>query len=191
MSIWTFFLNLPNLNIHNTSKKICIEIMPSSTPHQKISFYHLPTRGGAGIKLGGDDMWYVSIISTFPNAFPLVLDSNLHDLNETNPRLTLFSAELPWCCFCVEIKILGMERNFTENIFGINKKYWRKNQGQGSTPSPRGWEACLPPWARPPASWARWGSTDVNSNSIYSRSGRKKSDWRIHRVLWYGAAAKP
>ena len=29
--------------------------------------------------------WYVSVVSTFPNAFPLVLDSNLHDLNETNP----------------------------------------------------------------------------------------------------------
>ena len=32
--------------------------MPSSTPHQKFSFYHLPTRGWAGIKLG--DAWYVS-----------------------------------------------------------------------------------------------------------------------------------
>ena len=38
-------------------------------------------------KLGGVD--------TFPNAFPLVLDSNLHDLNDTNPGLMLFSAELP------------------------------------------------------------------------------------------------
>ena len=35
--------------------------MPSSTPHQKFSFYHLPTRGRAGIKLG--DAWYVSNIS--------------------------------------------------------------------------------------------------------------------------------
>ena len=25
-----------------------------------------------------------------------------------------------------------MTWNFTENIFGINKKYWRKNQGQGA-----------------------------------------------------------
>ena len=32
--------------------------MPSSTPHQKFCFYHLPTRGWAGIKLG--DAWYVS-----------------------------------------------------------------------------------------------------------------------------------
>ena len=43
----------------------------------------------------------------------------------------------------------------------------------------------------PPASWVPWCSTDLNSNSIYSRSGRKKSERRIHRVLRYGAAAKP
>ena len=35
--------------------------MLSSTPHQKFCFYHLPTRGRAGIKLG--DAWYVSNIS--------------------------------------------------------------------------------------------------------------------------------
>ena len=61
MSIWTFVLNLLNLNIHTTIKKIYIEIMPSSTPHQKFSFYHLPTRGRARIKLG--DAWYISNVS--------------------------------------------------------------------------------------------------------------------------------
>ena len=35
--------------------------MPSSTPHQKFCFYHLPTRGRAGIKHG--DAWYVSNVS--------------------------------------------------------------------------------------------------------------------------------
>ena len=35
--------------------------MPSSTPHQKFCFYHLPTRGRAGIKLG--DAWYISNVS--------------------------------------------------------------------------------------------------------------------------------
>ena len=61
MSIWTFVLNLSDLNIHTTIKKNYIEIMPSSTPHQKFGFYHLPTRGRAGIKLG--DAWYVSNVS--------------------------------------------------------------------------------------------------------------------------------
>ena len=35
--------------------------MPSSTPHQKFCFYHLPTQGRASIKLG--DAWYVSNVS--------------------------------------------------------------------------------------------------------------------------------
>ena len=35
--------------------------MLSSIPHQKFCFYHLPTRGRAGIKLG--DAWYVSNVS--------------------------------------------------------------------------------------------------------------------------------
>src|SRR3954462_10484568 len=61
MSISTFVLNLSDLNIHTTIEKIYIEIMPSSTPHQKFSFYHLPTRGRAGIKLG--DALYISNVS--------------------------------------------------------------------------------------------------------------------------------
>ena len=61
MSIWTFILNHLDLNIHATIKKITLRIMLGSIPHQKFSFYHLPTRGWAGIKLG--DAWYVSNVS--------------------------------------------------------------------------------------------------------------------------------
>ena len=35
---------------HN--KENSLRIMLGSIPHQKICFYHLPTRGRAGIKLG-------------------------------------------------------------------------------------------------------------------------------------------
>ena len=49
-----------------------------------------------------------------------------------NWQFSLFSAELPWCYFCAEIKVLGMTWKSTEQIFGINKKYWRKNQHQGA-----------------------------------------------------------
>ena len=38
---------------HN--KENYIEIMLGSIPHQKLCFYHLPTRGRAGIKLGDVD----------------------------------------------------------------------------------------------------------------------------------------
>ena len=58
MSIWTFILNHLDVNIHVTIKKITLRIMQGSIPHQKFCFYHLPTRGWAGIKLGDD--WYVS-----------------------------------------------------------------------------------------------------------------------------------
>ncbi len=45
-----------------------------------------------GFKLGG--VWYVSIVSTFPNSFALVLDYNLHDLNGTNPEWRWFQQNL-------------------------------------------------------------------------------------------------
>ena len=50
--IWTF---MPQW------KKITLWIMLGSIPHQKFFFYHLPTQGWAGIKLG--DAWYVSNVS--------------------------------------------------------------------------------------------------------------------------------
>ena len=50
--IWIF---IPQL------KRFTLKLCQSITPHQKFSFYHLPTGGRAGIKLG--DAWYVSNVS--------------------------------------------------------------------------------------------------------------------------------
>ena len=50
-----------DLNILATIKRITWINMLGSIPHQKFCFYHLPTRGRAGIKLG--DAWYVSNVS--------------------------------------------------------------------------------------------------------------------------------
>ena len=50
-----------DLNILATIEKITLINMLGSIPHQKFCFYHLPTRGRAGIKLG--DAWYVSNVS--------------------------------------------------------------------------------------------------------------------------------
>ena len=61
MLIWTFILYHLDLNIHATIKKITLRIMLGSIPLQTFRFYHLPTRGQAGIKLG--DAWYVSNVS--------------------------------------------------------------------------------------------------------------------------------
>ena len=59
----------------------------------------------------------------------------------------LFSAELPWCYFCTEIKVLGMTWKSTENYFGIYKKYWKKNPRQG------GLHLSMRVGARPPILW--------------------------------------
>ena len=61
MSILTFVLNLMDLNIHATIRKITLIIILGSIPHKKLCLYHLPTRGRAWIKLG--DAWYVSNVS--------------------------------------------------------------------------------------------------------------------------------
>ena len=50
-----------DLYILATTKRITWINMLGSIPHQKFSFYHLPTRGRAGITLG--DAWYVSNVS--------------------------------------------------------------------------------------------------------------------------------
>ena len=44
-----------DLNSLATIKKISLINMLGSIPHQKFCFYHLPTRGRAGIKLGDAD----------------------------------------------------------------------------------------------------------------------------------------
>ena len=46
------FLNLMDLDILATIKKITWIDMLGSIPHQKFYFYDLPTRGRAGIELG-------------------------------------------------------------------------------------------------------------------------------------------
>ena len=102
----------------------------------------------------------------------------------------LFSAELPWCYFCAEVKLLEITCKSTEITFGKYKKYWRKNQGQGAHTLSTRVGGAPAPLGRAPASWAPWSSTDLNSNSIYSRLG-KKLERRIHHVLRYEAAAKP
>ena len=62
----------------------------------------------------------------------------MHDLNETNPGLTLFSAELPWCCFRAEIKVFGMEQNFPRIFISIIRITGAKTHQRGG-----------PGWAQP------------------------------------------
>ena len=85
-----------------------------------------------------------------------------------------------------------MTSNSTEVIFGINKKYCQKNQGQGAhTLSTRVGAPPPPLLGHAPCLMGPWTSTDLNSNSIYLLSQRKKLEKKFHRVLRYKAATKP
>ena len=53
--IFRIWISIPQL------RRFTLKLCQSITPHQKFSFYHLPTWGRAGIKLG--DAWYVSNVS--------------------------------------------------------------------------------------------------------------------------------
>ena len=78
-----------------------------------------------------------------------------------------------------------------ETLFGINKKYWRKNQLMGahtlamrvgSAPYPLGHTPCL------------LGPLELHRPQLQRyifRFAEKKSERKFHRVLRYGAAAKP
>ena len=100
-------------------------------------------------------------------------------------RTDAFSAELPWCCFmCRKEKFLECPENPRRHFLELIKNIGKRINVRGPHPDHEGGGAS-------PASWAPWSSTDLNSNSVYSRSGRKKSERKFHRVLRYGAAAKP
>ena len=173
MSIWTFVLNLSDLNIHITSKKNYIEIMPTSISHQKLSFYHLPTRGRAGIKLG--DAWYdsnVSIIFDCSMLYYLLFWAILgfifhfYIIFGTN-LLTGGPAQI--CCFMpiwvfrrkgisngVETERNQLEKLFLERKPSDRLRLHVRRYGRCS----RGWEE--PPLGRAPASWGPRGSPDVH-----------------------------
>ena len=128
MSIWTFILNLLDLNIHTTIKKNYIKIMPSSTPHQKFYFYHLPTRGWAGIKLG--DAWYVSNVSIIFDCsmlyyllFWTLLGFIIHFYIIFGTNL-LTGGPAQNCCF---LPILGFQRKGISNGVQTEWNLWERS----------------------------------------------------------------
>ena len=81
--------------------------------------------------------WYVSNVSTFPNAFPLILDCNLHDLNQTNPGLTLFSVEL-----LLGILLLGVNRPIWAGLTSSVVKYVKAREGRWGLKARGRFKAC-------------------------------------------------
>ena len=174
MSIWTFVLNLSDLNIHTTIKKNYIEIMP----HQKFCFYHLPTQGRAGIKLG--DAWYisnVSIIFDCPMLYYLlfwaILGFIIHFYITFGTNL-LTGGPTQICCF-MPISVfrrkgisngVETEQNQLEKLF-LEVKQPRELgvHIRGDKGCPRGWGRAEGGRARPGPSWPPRSFPDVYSKS--------------------------
>ena len=157
--------------------------MPSSIPHQKFCFYHLPTRGRAGIKLG--DAWYVSNVSIiFDCSMPYyllfwsLLGFIIHFYIIFGTNL-LTGGPAQSCCFFAYFRV-SQKKNIKRSPNGMKpsgtwflerirsrrlgpyvKKSKRKPWGRGAR-LPR------PPQARPPPSWAPYCSTDVLLPPIYT-----------------------
>ena len=155
MSIETIVLNLMDLNIHVTWKKLQRTTMLGSIPHQKFILYHFPTRGRAGVKLG--NAWYVSNVSIIFDGFMLLSCQTLDVLHAfyiffgTNlltqcqvpvpvffhvfdpfHRRILKGVQTEWNCqkdFFPNRKRSGSRRNRAGGLQGPHKPSWR---GQGA-----------------------------------------------------------
>ena len=77
-----------------------------------------------------------------------------------------------------------------EIIFGIYKKYWKKNPRHGDHTLSTKVGARLPPWARPlPCGPLTLHRAQLQLHIFMFEE--KKLERRIHRVLRHRAAAKP
>ena len=190
MSIWTFVLNLIDLNIHVAIKKNYIEIMPTSIPHQKLSYYHLPTRGRAGIKLG--DAWYVSNVSIIFDCFMLlyypfwmfrgfilhnyiIFGTNL--LTEGPARVAVF---LPISVF----RRKGISNRMKPSGAWFLERTWSRRLGVEVKEASRWRWRCPPYWARPAVSWApRDSPTDFFRLylPIYPKTSKRTIDREFRR----------
>ena len=154
-------------------------------PHQKFSFYHLPTRGRAGIKLG--DAWYISNVSIIFDCsmllyYPfwmfmgfilhiyIIFGTNL--LTGGPARIAVF---LPISVFRrkgisngVQTEWNLRERDFWNERDPENLEC--KSRNNRSLHEIGGRPPCR---ARPPISWAPQASTDVLLLPIYTYVPRK------------------
>ena len=95
--------------------------------------------------------WYVSAVSTFPNTFALILDSNLHDLNGTNPDWRCFQQNCHGVIYVLKQKFSEWPetpRNlYLENIKNTGRRIHVRgpppvHEG-GGAPAPLGTPPCL------------------------------------------------
>ena len=162
-------------------RRFTLKLCQSITPHRKFSFYHLPTRGRAVIKLG--DAWYVSNVSIIFYCsmllyllFWTILGFIFHFYIIFGTNL-LSRGPAQNCCFFAYFSI-SRKQNIKRSPNGKKPLgMWFSHQirsrrlgpsDKKATRRSQGWRAHPTPWARPPASWPPRSSTDVLLPPIYT-----------------------
>ena len=178
--------------------------MPGSTPHQKFSFYHLPTRGRAGIKL--EDAWYVSNVSIifdcsmlyyllfwtllgFVIHFYIIFGTNL--LTGGPAQNSYF---LPVLGFRRKGISNGIQRNetFGNVIFGTNviQRTWSGRQAINEEATRQGAHPGGAPSTLVAASWFSWRRVQVSWILSDEKITFLKVLFRLDSV-WYSFSSKP
>ena len=151
----TFVLNLMDLNIHATIKKITLIIMLGSIPHQKFYLYHYLLEDEQELSLGMlirlqliYNFWCIhAMFIIFLHAFGMIW----LELTRTD---VVFSRTTIVVLLCRN-KCFGMRWKSTEIFSRKYKKYWNEELPEGGPWAPRGWRArplgCAPclvdsPW---------------------------------------------
>ena len=180
--------------------------MPTSIPHQKLCFYHLPTRGRVGIKLG--DAWYVSNASNIFDCsmllyylFWMFMGFTLHFYIIFGTNL-LTGGPAQICCFMPISVFRGKgisdgvktERNQLEKLFfkgNLPDRLGLYVRRYGSWP--RGWGARPPPGGAPgtlmAASFVAWRPLQVSWFAFVPERSLPKVSSRLDSV-WYSFSSK-
>ena len=152
--------------------------MPSSIPHQKFCFYHLPTRGRAGIKLG--DAWYVSNVSIIFDCsmlyyllFWTLLGFIIHFYIIFGTNLLTGGPAQNYCFLPISVFRRNGISNGVQTEWNLRERDFLTEYNSGDLdPTSRqltgGHEVGGAPQAGPPPSWAPCCSTDVLLPPIYT-----------------------
>ena len=161
-------------------RRFTLKLCQTITPHQKFSFYHLPTRGRAGIKLG--DAWYVSNVSIIFDCsmllyllFCTILGFIFHFYIIFRTNLLTGGPAQNWCFLPISVFHRNRISNGVQTEWNLRKRDLLTERDPGDLdPTPRsarggheGGGRALPLGA-PPALWALWRSTDVLLPPIYT-----------------------
>ena len=167
--------------------------MLGSIPHQNFYFYHLPTRGRAGIKLG--DAWYVSNVSIifdcsmlFYYLFWMITGFIIHFyITFGTNLLTGDRAHIVVLLLVSVFRRKGISNGVQTEWNLRESHFWNERdpedlecKSRSIRGSHEGGGRAQRGWARPPISWPPRLLLGLHSKSSGSRSFQKSRSQRFH-----------